>query len=119
MIRATASDRVEFTNGRQTASADVPPEKGGRGDGCGPHELVEAALATCMAITARKAAMEFGLPLHGVRAAVQIDRADGVALRYELEFDGPLTPEQTARLRAAVHDCPVARTLTGPIAVSP
>lgn len=122
MIRATGSGesfRTEFTNGRQTAAADVPPEKGGRGEGFGPHELVEAALATCMVITARKAAKEFGFPLHGVRVAARIDRSDGVALRYELEFDGPLTPEQTARLRAAVRDCPVARTLTGSLAVSP
>lgn len=124
MIRATGLDepnRVEFTNGRQTAVADVPPEKGGRGEGLGPHELLEAALATCQVMTARKAAAEHGFPLSGVRSAVRIDRpAPGAAtLWYELEFDGPLTPDQIERLRAAARDCPVARTLTGSLTIRP
>ena len=124
MIRATGlgvPHQTAFTNGRQSAVADVPAEKGGRGRGFGPHELVEAALATCLAMTARKAAEAHGYPLAGVRAAVRFDRsAPGpVALVYELEFDGPLTPEQAAQLRAAAGDCPVARTLSGPIAVRP
>ena len=47
MIRSTALDtrfQAVFTNGSFSATADVPMEKGGSGNGFGPHELLEAAL---------------------------------------------------------------------------
>lgn len=124
MIRSTCLDvpfRTGFTNGRHDGVADVPAEKGGAGDGFGPHELLEAALATCLTMTVWKAAAEHGVPLAGARSEVRIDRSapSGVVLSYTLAFDGPLTDEQAGRLRAAAGRCPVARTLGGPIAVRP
>ena len=46
MIRSSSLDvpyRTAFTNGSHAAVADVPREKGGDGQGFGPHELLEAA----------------------------------------------------------------------------
>ena len=118
MIRATSlvtRFQASFSNGSQSATADVPVEKGGEGKGFGPHDLLEAALATCLTMTARMYAEKHGLPLAGVRSEVQIDRSvPGTAtLNYSLEFDGELSDEQIGKLREAVSRCPVAKTLTG------
>lgn len=124
MIRSASSAtpyRTEFTNGTHAATADVPVEKGGAGRGFGPHELLEAALATCMTISVEKAARTHGFPLAAVACEVRIDRSfpGTVTLNYHLTLDGPLTAEQRAALNEAARDCPVGRTLTGAIAVRP
>jgi len=78
MIRSfTEANRnqTSFTNGTSAAEADVPVEKGGAGNGFGPHELLEAAVATCMTITARQYATQHELPLSGARCEVRIDRS--------------------------------------------
>lgn len=111
--------RVEFTDGTLTAVADLPAAKGGGGDGFGPHDLLEAALATCIAMTARMTAAKHDLPLTAARCTVRIDRSvpDAAVLIYDLSLDGPLTAEQSAHVRDAVARCPVARTLSGRVAV--
>jgi putative redox protein len=116
MIQAHTLDvpyRVEFGNGTHRAVADVPVVKGGAGNGFGPHELLEAALATCMAITVRKYASENGIPLRAARIEVRIDRSapDVVVLKYSLTLDGPISNDDRARLTTAAANCPVARTL--------
>ncbi len=107
--------RVAFSNGGQTAHADVPADKGGAGDGFGPHDLLEAALATCMAITVEKTAAAHAIPLESVEVRVRLDRADpdAVGLIYSLEFRGALDAEQRGTLERAASRCPVQRTLTG------
>jgi putative redox protein len=109
--------QAEFTNGTHTARADAPVAKGGGGQGFGPHELLEAALATCLSMTAQMTAAKHGYPLTGVRSRVGIDRTDPdrPVLNYSLELDGPLTPEQAQHLREAAAGCPVGRTLLGTI----
>ncbi len=124
MIRVSSLDvpyQTAFTNGTFDAVADVPVEKGGAGQGFGPHELLEAALATCLTMTAQMYAVEHTLPLHAARCEVRIDRSvpGAVTLYYALTLDGPLTGAQSARVREAVSRCPVARTLTGEIILAP
>ena len=78
MIRSESSGvphRVTFTNGEITADADVPKIKGGTGHGFGPHELVEAALATCMAISVEMYAAKHAIPLESVAVEVRLDRS--------------------------------------------
>ena len=113
----TTPYQAEFTTGTHTAVADAPVAKGGGGRGFGPHELLEAALATCLTMTAQMVAAEHGYPLTGVRSEVRIDRTDPDApvLSYHLTFDGSLTPHQQRHLREAAAGCPVGRTLTGRI----
>jgi putative redox protein len=124
MIRARnegAGYCTSFTNGHSTGIADMPIAKGGNGEGFGPHDLVEAALATCIVITARKHACEHQLPLRTVQCEVRIDRsiAGAVTLHYQLSLAGGLTAAQEQGLRDAVSRCPVARTLTGEVALRP
>ena len=124
MIRSSSLDvpyRTAFSNGSLDAVADVPVEKGGAGKGFGPHELLEAAFATCLTMTVQMYAAKHGLPLHAAQCEVRIDRSvPGTAtLNYALTFDGPLTDEQSARLREAASRCPVAKTLTGAVVLQP
>lgn len=122
MIHATITDasyRTAFTSNTSTAVADLPQSKGGAGEGFGPHDLLEAALATCLTITARMFAVKCGWTLSKVECDVRIDRTDpdAVAFDYVLGLGSDLTPVQEQELRAAVARCPVARTLTGRISI--
>ena len=113
--------RTSFTNGNTTSVADMPIANGGSGEGFGPHDLLEAALATCIVITARKYASEHQLPLSSLECEVGIDRtvAGSVAFDFQLKLEGELTPQQKQGLLEAVSRCPVARTLTGVATLRP
>ena len=107
--------QVSFGNGDYSSTADVPKEKGGAGVGFGPHDLLEAALATCLAISVEMYAAQHGIPLESVRAEVTLDRSQPgeASLRYSLVFQGAITEEQKQSLQIAASKCPVQRTLTG------
>ena len=110
--------RTGFSNGTCESTADVSIAKGGGGLGFGPHELLEAALATCVTITVQMAAKKHGYPLEGAQCMARLDRSqpDRIQLHYTLTLDGPtLTSEQHAALHASAARCPVAQTLSGGI----
>jgi putative redox protein len=122
MIRATThadSYRTAFTDGAYHAAADVPAAKGGDGQGFGPHDLLEAALATCMSISVAKAAKTSNASLTAVTCEVRIDRSvpGAVTLNYDLKLSGDLAEEQVERLHRAARECPVGRTLSGVVAI--
>jgi putative redox protein len=122
MIRATTADtsnRIAFSNGRSESVADLPIEKGGAGDGFGPHELLEAALATCISMTVRLVASREHIPLQSASCEVRLDRSqpDVVILGYDLSLEGDLTEAQTARLHDVAGRCPVSKTLCGSLRV--
>jgi putative redox protein len=71
---ATAT-RSKVSNGVHAIEADTKPPLG-RSEGLGPHELLEASLASCLAITLRMVAMERGIALKQLRVRVELDRTD-------------------------------------------
>jgi putative redox protein len=121
MIRATAEEErylTKYTNGTGTGYADVPGTEGGTGTGFRSHQLLEAALATCIAITLRMYAEKHEIPLEDVAVEVHLDHgATGESVfRYELELSGnALSPEQKAKLLEVSKACAVRRTLSKPI----
>ena len=122
MIKASSVDQscqTAFTNGDQSSIGDLPVAKGGAGRGFGPHELLEAALATCMVMTVRMYADKHHLPLTSVNCEVRIDRSavESATLFCALTLEGNLTTEQRNLLHEAAIRCPVARSLTGRIDV--
>jgi putative redox protein len=122
MIRAASLSvrhQVAFGNGTIEAVADVPIEKGGAGAGFGPHELLEAALATCIAMMVEMHADKHGIPLTRATCEVRLDRSNpsAIVFDYVLAFEGPLTQEQSALLREVATDCPVSRTLKASVAI--
>lgn len=117
MIRARSSDvpwLTEFSNGEHQARADATPEKGGGNLGFRPHELLEAALASCMNITLRMAAAKHGIAPGEVVVTVTLNRlvpAEAV-FTYSVNWDRPVTDAQRAVLIAALDACPVRNTLS-------
>lgn len=102
-----------FSNGERQAPADVITEFGGAGAGFRPHELLEAALATCVNVTVRMYAESHGIVIGEVRTRVEVDRStpNETVFRYDVEMDGA-TPEERERLLRAVRACPVRKTLS-------
>jgi putative redox protein len=62
---------MSFSNGQHHTAADNTPEKGGQGAGFRPHELLEAALASCTNIRLRMYADNYRIHLVGVRTTVE------------------------------------------------
>src|SRR5690242_20528303 len=104
MVRATTEEPRylnKFTNGTAAGFADASSAQGGTGTSFRPHELLEAALATCINVTLRAYAEKHGVPLEDVATVVSLDQssANESLFRCEVELYGDrLTPEQRAKL---------------------
>lgn len=114
MVRCSSHDdrwRCSVTNGEFEIVADTA-KSGGTGDGFRPHELLAAALSSCLNITARMAADENDIPLEGVTTTVDLQRSpDRTEFAYTCEF-GAVSEREPGVLRDALSDCPVQRTLS-------
>ena len=95
-----------------TILADEPIEVGGGGTGPTPYELLSAALAACTAMTLKLYAERKGwsLPPFSVEAAHSAVAARDRFTR-QIAFEGPLAPEQEAKMLEIADKCPVHRTL--------
>lgn len=116
MIRAenlASPFQVAFWGRERTGLADTAPDKGGNGQGFRPHELLEAALASCMAITLRMYAEQHAVDCAGICVEVRLDRTDPGHPVFESSLTFPEnTPEATRHcLQKVVQGCPVHRTL--------
>ncbi len=102
-----------FSTRQVSATADAPIEKGGQGAGFGPHELLEAALATCINMAVRMRADQLGILLTSVTAWVSLDRSqpEVVTFKYQLHLEGTLSSLERQQLEAAADACPVRQTL--------
>jgi putative redox protein len=117
MIRATSEPArylTRFSDGDHQAFSDTTVDKGGEHSGFRPHDLLEAALASCVNMTVRMYADNHGIPLRAVTTNVRLDRTrpGEVVFQYEVGLDGDLTVEQQDRLLHAASACPVRRTLS-------
>lgn len=115
-------------------TADVGIDGGGSDAGPSPHDLYDAALASCKALTVTWYANHKGLPLQNVHVEVERDASEerhGVyRLTTRLHLIGDLTDAQRAELLAVASKCPIHKlmtavtteittTLAEPIAVNP
>ena len=92
---------------------DTTPDKGGAGQGFRPHELLEAALGSCLVMIMTKFAASHDIPLSGVAVAVTLDRSDPETAAYAcaITLEGNLTEDDRRRILRAARSCPVRRTL--------
>ncbi len=108
--------QTAVSSGGYILQADTSPPRGG-GEGFRPHELLEAALASCTAMTLRLVAQERGIALNAVEVAVELDRSDSASVfRTAIAFDGALSEADRKLLTAAARLCPVRKTLEKAIA---
>jgi putative redox protein len=106
--------RVQFTDGRHSALADTTQDKGGGESGFRPHDLLGAAFAACMNMTATMYAAKHAIPLTQVVTKVTLDRSgsEQVVFGYSVELGGKLTDEQRAAIMSAIRACPIRKTLS-------
>lgn len=110
------------TEVRSATGADLTVSQHMTKPGFGPLDLLYAALASCIVISARQAAQKMGVfdQLGEVRANVTGDKASEGANRVErfhvhVEIDGPLDAETKRRVAEAAEFelCTVGNTLRG------
>ena len=107
--------QVEYGNGTHTGIADTSKSGVGGQGGLRPHELLESALATCMAITARLWLAERDLDDTGLVVSVDVVREEtSTRFQYALRLPRALESHR-AELLAVLETCPVRRTLSKPI----
>lgn len=102
--------------GRHSFTVDEPPDVGGEDAGPNPHDLYDAALGACKALTLVWYARRKGLPLEGVEVEVERDASrerDGhYLLTTRIALGGPLDDAQRAQLLAVASKCPVHKLMT-------
>ena len=102
--------------GRHTLTADATLHEGGEDAGLSPHDLYDAALGACKAITVMWYARRKGIPVDDVNTVVTRDdsgeRAGMYQLTATLRIRGALTDAQLQELEAVAKKCPVHKLMT-------
>lgn len=102
--------------GPHTLHSDVSVELGGAGSAPDPHDLFDAALGACKALTLALYAKQRGLPLEGLD--VKLNRDDSqerqgiYRLDVELTLHGALDDAQRQQLLRIADKCPIHKLMT-------
>src|SRR5262245_28963833 len=120
----------EIAIGRHRLAADEPLSVGGTDTGPNPYELLLAALGSCTSITVAMYARRKHWPLEPVTVRLshsKVHAADCAEsetkvglldhIHRDVEFSGPLSEAQRARLLDIATKCPVHRTLESEIVI--
>lgn len=99
--------------------ADLETAAGGAGTAPTPHELLDAALASCTVLTLQLYSKRKQYPLQAASANVTHVESGGVyRIQRTLHFTGDLSPEQTADLLRVANVCPIHKALHGQFEVT-
>lgn len=100
--------------GPHVVITDAGRDAGGDDLGPDPHELLDAALAACTALTLTLYAQRKGIELAALEVEVDHEEHDGVyRMRRDIHLTGDLSAEQRTRMLEIANKCPVHRTLSG------
>jgi putative redox protein len=101
------ADGIEFY-------ADVSSANGGDDAGPDPHQLLDAALGACTALTVTMVARRKQIQLDDVQVQITHREEGGVYyLQRQIELIGALTDEQRDYLLNIANKCPIHRALMG------
>ena len=119
---------IELTRDRDAALAqklqirqhalvtDGSVAEGGTDGGPSPHDLYDAALASCKAVTVMWYARKKGIPVDDIHTVVERDdsqeRAGVYKLATTLRISGALTDAQLDELAKVAAKCPVHKLMT-------
>ncbi len=97
-------------------SADGSLEEGGNDAGPSPHDLYDAAISACKALTVVWYAKRKNIPLEHVEVSMERDareeRQGTYRLAATLHLTGELTDTQRQELLSAAQKCPVHKLMT-------
>lgn len=112
----TAPMRHEIHVGRNSLATDGSVEEGGEGSGPNPHDLYDAALGACKALTVLWYAKRKGIPVEGIEVSVERDvsreRSGTYLLSAQLSLTGNLTASQREDLLRVAQKCPIHKLMT-------
>jgi len=112
----TALMRHEVRVGPHTLAADASIGDGGEGLGPNPHDLYDAALGACEALTVLWYANRKGIPVEDLEVTVERDQSEertGIyRLNTKLKLGGKLTDAQRRELLSVASKCPVQKLMT-------
>ena len=96
--------------------ADVSAAEGGADEGPSPHDLYDAALGACKALTVMWFAKKKSIAVDDVRTEVTSDnsqeRSGVYKLNTKLVISGSISDAEFAQLVAAAEKCPVHKLMT-------
>jgi putative redox protein len=108
--------RHEIHIGKNSLASDLSVEEGGEGSGPNPHDLYDAALGACTALTVLWYAKHKKIPLEGIEVSVERDasreRAGIYRLSAALTLTGDLSTGQREELLRAAQKCPIHKLMT-------
>jgi putative redox protein len=108
--------RHDIQIGPHRIATDIGVEEGGEASGPGPHDLYDAALGACKALTVLWYANRKGIPLENIDVAVDRDatqeRAGVYRLGVVLTLTGGLTLAQREELLKVAAKCPIHKLMT-------
>jgi putative redox protein len=106
----------EIHIGQPSFASDLSVEEGGGGSGPNPHDLYDAALGACTALTALWYAKRKHIPVEGIEVSVERDASEERAGIYRLSaaltLTGDLSAAQREELLRAAQKCPVHKLMT-------
>lgn len=106
-------------NGRHTILTDEPERLGGTDLAPAPHELLAAALASCVSTMVAAYAVNRGWPTEGIGADVEYDPDSSPrSVQVLLRLPDSLEEGQRRRLERVAQTCPVRRALESGFAFS-
>ena len=99
-------------NRRHTIVTDEPLSLGGTDEGPAPHELLPAALASCIATMVAIYAQKRGWEVGDTSVDVSYD-SEASPRRFKIQLNLPteLSSEQLRRLERVAESCPLRRAL--------
>lgn len=96
--------------------SDATLDEGSAAEGPSPHDLYDAALGACKALTVLWYARKKGIAVTDIRTTVESDgsaeRAGTYKLATRLKIGGDFTDAQLAELDAVAKKCPVHKLMT-------
>ncbi len=108
--------RHEIHIGPNSLSTDLGVEEGGAGSGPSPHDLYDAALGACKALTVLWYAKHKDIPVKGIEVSVERDasreRSGIYRLSTTLSLTGDLSAAQREELLRVAQKCPVHKLMT-------
>lgn len=111
-LRGSLRQEVVIDGGRHVLVTDEPEKLGGADAGPAPHELLPAALASCVATTVQMYARARAWDIGEVRVDVDYDhRSTPRRFTVGLHLDPGLSRERMERLARAAASCPVRRAI--------